>query len=69
MTEMSPPREIKSKPSCFGSMYELGEKYMADHCMRCRAFNECKDIGYGVDLPHDRIPMEASTDHEYMRRW
>jgi len=62
---------VMRRPECFGSMYELGEEYMADHCMGCRAFNDCKDIGYGNDeIPASvRIPEEPARDHEYVVRW
>jgi len=69
MTAM--PRKIKNKPFCFGSMYERDETYMADHCLGCPAFNECKDIGYGnKEIPASvLIPAEPLTDHEYIGKW
>jgi len=59
------------RPGCFGKMYDLGEEYMYANCIGCRAFNECKDIGYGNDeIPASvLIPEEPSTDHEYLGRW
>jgi len=61
----------KKHPSCFGSMYELGEEHMGSHCMTCQAFNECKKIGGGIEIiPASlRIPMEPAQDYEYNVKW
>ena len=67
-------RRIRTKakrPRCFGSIYELGEAYMADHCMGCRAFNDCSKIGGGVETTKANalIPAETSTWGEIQVRW
>jgi len=58
-------------PSCIGKMYGMGEEYMCANCMGCRAFNKCKDIGYGVDSTpvSIRIPAEPARDIEYAVKW
>ena len=60
---------VVKHPCCFGKMYARGEEYMADHCMGCPAFSECKDIGYGVESVRVSIPAEPSRDVEYLGRW
>lgn len=61
----------KKHPTCFGSMYEHGEEYMASNCMGCRAFNKCKDEGYGVETIKASllVPAEPARDVEYAVRW
>ena len=62
---------VVKQPSCFGSMYERGEEYMAEKCLGCGAFNDCKKISAGVETVKASvmIPAEPARDHEYAVRW
>ena len=64
-------RTVYGKPACFERMYALSEDEMAERCLGCGAFNDCKDIGYGNDeIPASvRIPAEPARDFEYTVRW
>ena len=64
-------RETVKRPGCFGDMYELGEEYIADHCMGCPAFNDCSGIGGGVETIRASVlvPEEPSTWGELRVRW
>jgi len=57
------------RPSCFGSMYELGEEHMAENCMRCPAFNKCSKIGGGVEVSAVSLPREPDTWGELEVKW
>ena len=63
------PSSTKERPACYGGMYELTEDEMAERCLSCPHFNDCKKLRPEELGAGPTIPQEADTDKEYKVKW
>ena len=74
-TGVKHPPKPEGRPPCFGNMHLLSEADMAERCLPCRIFNECKKLSPSAVDDIDAttaanvIPRQPDTDREYDTKW